>query len=242
MGRLGGSPDLGTSITMLNIDAVNQYYGGSHILRNVSLTLDKGQVLVLLGRNGVGKTTTLHTIMGVLKPSEGRIQFGGTDITCWSPDRINRQGISIVPEGRRIFPNLTVLDNLLIAQRPGGWSLDETYQLFPKLHALASSRGRDLSGGERQMLAIARALAAPTSLMLLDEPLEGLAPAVVMEVLQAILKLRDRASILIVEQKVDLVLPFAERAYVMVNGRIAHASDAESLLRDEALQMQLLGV
>jgi branched-chain amino acid transport system ATP-binding protein len=227
---------------ILRLEGITAGYDGSQVLDGLDLEVRRGEVVALLGRNGVGKTTTLHTIMGVLKPARGRIFFGETDITHWSPDRINRQGISIVPEGRRIFPNLTVLDNLLIAQRPGGWSLEETYGLFPKLRVLTSSRGRELSGGERQMLAIARSLAAPTSLILLDEPLEGLAPAVVMEVLQAILKLRDRASILIVEQKIDLVLPFAERAYIMVNGRIAHASDAESLQRDEALQVRLLGV
>jgi branched-chain amino acid transport system ATP-binding protein len=227
---------------ILRLEGIAAGYDGSRVLDGLSLEVRRGEVVALLGRNGMGKTTTLRTIMGVLKPAQGRIWFGDKEITRWTPDRINREGISIVPEGRRIFPNLSVLDNLLIAQRPGGWSLEETYELFPKLKILASSRGRDLSGGERQMLAIARALAAPTSLILLDEPLEGLAPAVVMEVLQAILKLRDRASILIVEQKVDLVLPFAERAYVMVNGRIAHASDAESLLRDQALQARLLGV
>ena len=227
---------------ILRLENITAGYDGSQVLDQLDLEVRRGEVVALLGRNGAGKTTTLHTIMGALKPSRGRIVFGETDITHWSPDRINRQGIAIVPEGRRIFPNLTVLDNLLIAQRPGGWSLEETYELFPKLHILASSRGRDLSGGERQMLAIARALAAPTSLILLDEPLEGLAPSLVMEVLQAILKLRDRASILIVEQKIDLILPFAERAYVMVNGRIAHASDAASLHRDKALQVRLLGV
>lgn len=227
---------------LLRLEGITAGYDGSRVLDRLDLEVRRGEVVALLGRNGVGKTTTLHTIMGALKPSDGRIIFNGTDITRWSPDRINRQGISIVPEGRRIFPNLTVMDNLLLAQRPGGWGLEETYELFPKLHVLASSRGRELSGGERQMLAIARSLAAPTSLILLDEPLEGLAPVVVMEVLQAILKLRHTASILIVEQKIDLVLPFAERAYVMVNGRIVHASDAGSLLRDEALQVQLLGV
>jgi branched-chain amino acid transport system ATP-binding protein len=235
-------PTLEIGPPLLRLEGISSGYDGSRVLDRLDLEVRRGEVVALLGRNGVGKTTTLHTIMGVLKPFEGRIEFNGVDITRWSPDRINREGISIVPEGRRIFPNLTVLDNLLIAQRPGGWSLDETYELFPKLKILAGSRGRDLSGGERQMLAIARALAAPTSLILLDEPLEGLAPAVVMEVLQVILKLRERASILIVEQKIDLVLPFAERAYIMVNGRIAHASDAASLLRDEALQVQLLGV
>ncbi|MGH7121205.1 MAG: ATP-binding cassette domain-containing protein [Acetobacteraceae bacterium] len=227
---------------VLHLSGLVSGYHGSRVLQGVDLEVRRGEVVALLGRNGVGKTTTLRTIMGTVKPIEGRIRFENTDITGWTPDRVNRRGISIVPEGRRIFPNLTVLDNLLIAQRPGGWNLEETYGLFPKLRVLAGSRGRELSGGEQQMLAIARALAAPTSLVLLDEPLEGLAPAIVMEVLQAIVTLRERASILIVEQKVDLVLPFAERAYVMVSGRIAHEGDAASLLRDRELQERLLGV
>ena len=147
-----------------------------------------------------------------------------------------------MPEGRRIFPNLTVAENLQVAQRAGGWSFDEVYELFPKLKVREAARGENLSGGERQMLAIARALMAPTSLMLLDEPFEGLAPAVVAEVLAAVMRLRKRASILLVEQKVDIVLQMADRAYVMVNGGIAFNGTPATLRSDEELQHKLLGV
>ncbi len=179
---------------------------------------------------------------GVLKPVSGRVVFHDTDVTRASPDRINRLGISIVPEGRRIFPNLSVQENLQLAQRPGGWSLDEAYDLFPILLARAAARGENLSGGERQMLAIARAMMAPTSLILLDEPFEGLAPTVVAEVLAAVMRLKDRTSILLVEQKVDIVMQMADHSYAMVNGRIAFEGSPAALYHDEELQQKLLGV
>ena len=208
----------------------------------MSLEVREGEIVALLDRNCVGKTTTLRTIMGALRPASGSIAFRGAGLARATPDRVNRLGISIVPEGRRIFPNLTVLDNLLLAARPGGARLDEVVELFPRLRQLAAARGETLSGGERQMLAIGRALMAPTRLMLLDEPLEGLAPSVVAEVLEAIARLRGRTSILIVEQKVDLTLRLADRAYAMVSGRVAYEGEAEALRQDEGLQVRLLGV
>jgi ABC-type branched-subunit amino acid transport system ATPase component len=180
--------------------------------------------------------------MGLLKPTKGTITFDGHNVTSLSPDRINRYGIAIVPEGRRIFPNLTVTENLALAQREGGWALEDIYQLFPKLRTRRDARGENLSGGERQMLAIGRALGAPQRLILLDEPFEGLAPSVVAEVLAAIEKLRKRTSILLVEHKVDLVLDLADRAYVMVNGEIVHSSRSSELQSDLELQSKLLGV
>ena len=227
---------------LLALNAVTAGYGASLILHDLDLRVDDGEVVALLGRNGVGKTTTLRTMMGVLKPARGRLIFRDADITRSSPDRINRRGMSIVPEGRRIFPNLSVLENLQIAQRPGGWSVDEVYDLFPKLASRAHARGENLSGGERQMLAIARAMMAPTSLILLDEPFEGLAPAVIDEVLAALMRLKDRTSILLVEQKVDIVMQMSDRAYVMVNGRIAFEGAPSALHRDLELQQKLLGV
>ncbi len=227
---------------LLTLSGVDAGYNASRILHDVNLDVGEGEVVALLGRNGVGKTTTLQTIMGLLKPTRGTITFDGHNVTSLSPDRINRHGIAIVPEGRRIFPNLTVAENLALAQREGGWPLEDIYQLFPKLRTRQDARGENLSGGERQMLAIGRALCAPQRLILLDEPFEGLAPSVVAEVLAAIEKLRERTSILLVEHKVDLVLDLADKAYVMVNGEIVHAGPSSVLQSDPELQSKLLGV
>jgi ABC-type branched-subunit amino acid transport system ATPase component/ABC-type branched-subunit amino acid transport system permease subunit len=227
---------------LLMLSGVDAGYRASRILHDVDLEVREGEVVALLGRNGVGKTTTLLTIMGLLKPTKGTITFDGHNITSLSPDRINRQGVAIVPEGRRIFPNLTVAENLALAQREGGWPVDDIFQLFPKLHTRQDARGENLSGGERQMLAIGRALCAPQRMILLDEPFEGLAPAVVAEVLAAIEKLRDRTSILLVEHKVELVLDLADKAYVMVNGEIVHVGPSNLLQSDLELQSKLLGV
>ena len=227
---------------LLVVEGIRAGYDGSEILRDIALDVRQGEVVALLGRNGVGKTTTLRAIMGALKPRSGRVQFAGRDITRLSPDRINQLGIAIVPEGRRVFPNLTVLENLMLAAREGGWTIEEIYDLFPRLHARRDVRGENLSGGERQMVAIARPLMAPQKLMLLDEPFEGLAPAVVTEVLAAVERLRESTSILLVEHKIDLVLHLAERAFVMVNGEIVFAGESAALQRDAALQHRLLGV
>jgi ABC-type branched-subunit amino acid transport system ATPase component/ABC-type branched-subunit amino acid transport system permease subunit len=230
-----------TAAPILKLKDVVSGYEGSSVLRDVNLEVGEGEIVALLGRNGVGKTTTLRTIMGTLKPMAGTIDFDGQQIGGRPPYRINRLGISVVPEGRRIFPNLTVRNNLQLAQRPGGRSVEETFELFTRLQILQDAKGETLSGGELQMLAIARALMAPTKLIMLDEPLEGLAPTIVNEVVQAIGRLRGQTSILIVEQN-DLILQMADRAYVMVSGQIAYAGDAEALRQDEALQVRLLGV
>jgi ABC-type branched-subunit amino acid transport system ATPase component len=232
----------GMSTPILKLQDVASGYDGSRILDGLSLRIDEGEAVALLGRNGVGKTTTLHTIMGQVVPSAGKVIFNGSDITGWSSNRVNRQGLAIVPQGRRIFPNLSVVDNLLIARREGGWELDRIFELFPKLGGLRDSIGGNLSGGELQMLAIARSLMAPARLILLDEPFEGLAPAVVNEVLEAVVKLREHTSILLVEQRVDLALRMVDRAYVMVNGRIAYEGAAGELKENKGLQVQLLGV
>jgi ABC-type branched-subunit amino acid transport system ATPase component/ABC-type branched-subunit amino acid transport system permease subunit len=227
---------------LLTLKGVDAGYNASNILQDIDLEVREGEVVALLGRNGVGKTTTLATIMGVLKPTKGAITFADSNITSLSPDRVNRHGIAIVPEGRRIFPNLTVAENLTLAQRDGGWPLEEIYRLFPKLKTRQDARGENLSGGERQMLAIGRALCAPQRLILLDEPFEGLAPSVVAEVLAAIEQLRHKTSILLVEHKVDLVLDFADRAYIMVNGQISYSGDSAALRDDVETQTRLLGV
>lgn len=217
-------------------------YGGSTVLTGVDLMIREGEAIALLGRNGVGKTTTLRALTGSLPLDKGTIRFAGTALGKLKPFEINRLGMSLVPEGRRLFPNLTVVENLQLAQRPGGMSLDEVYALFPRLKTRQAAKAENLSGGERQMVAIARALMVPSKLILLDEPFEGLAPAVVNEVMEALLKLRGKVAMVIVEHHAELVLPMVDRAYVLVNGQVAFSGDAAELEHDEALQARLLGV
>ncbi|ACL62652.1 branched-chain amino acid ABC transporter ATP-binding protein/permease [Methylobacterium nodulans] len=227
---------------LLQLEGVSAGYGGGTVLDGVSLTVQAGEVVALLGRNGVGKTTLLRTITGTLPASAGRILLDGREIGALRPDQINRHGIALVPEGRRLFPNLTVQENLKLAMRPGGTSQEEICDLFPKLRVLMRARAENLSGGERQMVAISRALMMPSRLILLDEPFEGLAPAVVQEVREAVAKLTARASLMIVEHHAESVLAMADRAYVLVNGRVAFGGSAGELAADTALQERLLGV
>lgn len=217
-------------------------YGGSTVLNGVDITVHAGEAVALLGRNGVGKTTLLRALTGTLPLNAGSLDFAGTDIGTCKPYEINRLGISLVPEGRRLFPNLTVVENLQIAQRAGGLSIEECFALFPRLRARQKAKAENLSGGERQMVAIARALVVPSKLVLLDEPFEGLAPAVVEEVMAALVKLRGKVAMVIVEHHAETVLPIVDRAVVLVNGRIAFAGDAGALEQDHALQAKLLGV
>jgi branched-chain amino acid transport system ATP-binding protein len=227
---------------LLVIDKLRAGYGGSTVLEDLSLTVHEGEAVALLGRNGVGKTTTLKAITGTVRASAGGIRFADREIASARSFEINRLGLSLVPEGRRLFPNLTVLDNLRIAMRPGGASLDEVFALFPKLRLLQRSKAESLSGGERQMLAIARALVIPAKLILLDEPFEGLAPAIVKEVMDALAKLRGKVAMVIVEHHAETVLPLVDRAYVLVNGQVAFEGSAKSLEDDPKLQARLLGV
>lgn len=217
-------------------------YGGSTVLSGVSLNVHKGEAVALLGRNGVGKTTLLRALTGSLPLDAGTLTFEGTSLAKLRPFEINRLGISLVPEGRRLFPNLSVVENLQLAARPGGMTLDEVFDLFPRLRTRQAAKAENLSGGERQMVAIARALMVPSKLILLDEPFEGLAPAVVNEVMEALVQLRGRIAMVIVEHHAETVLPIADRAYVLVNGQVAFAGDAVTLERDHALQARLLGV
>jgi branched-chain amino acid transport system ATP-binding protein len=227
---------------LLTIEGVRAGYGGGIVLDGIDMIVRPGEVVALLGRNGVGKTTAMRAITGVLPPAAGRIEFDGRETTRLRPDEINRLGVSLVPEGRRLFPNLTVHENLKLAARAGGASQEEIYELFPRLAERTRSRGETLSGGERQMVAIARALMAPSKLILLDEPFEGLAPAVVHEVRDAVMKLTSKASLVIVEHHAESVLSMADRAYVLVNGRVAYGGQAAELATDKALQERLLGV
>lgn len=227
---------------LLTLDKVRAGYAGSLVLTDLDLVVHEGEAVALLGRNGVGKTTVLRAITGTVQKSAGSITMDGAGITHERPYEINRRGISIVPEGRRLFPNLTVMENLQIAARTGGASFEEIFELFPKLRVLQRARAESLSGGERQMLAIARALTVPAKLILLDEPFEGLAPAIVQEVMDALVRLRGRVSMIIVEHHAETVLPIVDRAYVLVNGQVAYQGSAKALEADATLQARLLGV
>ena len=238
----GESREVATHKPILVLEKLRAGYGGSVVLDDLDLIVHEGEAVALLGRNGVGKTTTLRAITGTVRAGAGRILLDGSEITRARTYEINQRGISLVPEGRRLFPNLTTLENLRIAARPGGASLDDAFDLFPKLRVLQRSKAESLSGGERQMLAIARALMVPAKVILLDEPFEGLAPAIVKEVMDALVRLRGRVAMVIVEHHAETVLPIVDRAYVLVNGRVAYAGSARALEADAALQSRLLGV
>ena len=229
--------------TLLAVSGVNAFYGKSHVLHDVSLEVREGEVVALLGRNGAGKTTTLAAITGVVPPRSGRVAYRGRDVAGWSPEAIARLGVGLVPQGRRIFPNLSVLENLTIARRGDrGWTLERVFDTFPKLRDLRQASGGTLSGGELQMLAIARALMGNVELLLLDEPFEGLAPTIVEAVWNVLHGLKGEATLLLVEQSADLALALAERVYVISNGAIAWSGDAATLRADGELRRRLLGV
>ena len=222
---------------MINIDAVNQYYGGSHILRNVSLTLDKGQVLVLLGRNGVGKTTLLKSLMGLVGIKSGSIALDGQRIDHLRPDARARLGLGYVPQGREIFPRLTVEENLRmgLATKPGGSAIPpELFELFPVLKQMLQRRGGDLSGGQQQQLAIARALAAGPKLLVLDEPTEGIQPSIIKDIERVIRMLAARGdmAILLVEQYYDFAKSLADHYAVMSRGEVVKAGKGSEMDAD----------
>ncbi|MGH2341261.1 ATP-binding cassette domain-containing protein [Segnochrobactraceae bacterium EtOH-i3] len=227
---------------ILKIENLCAGYAGSQVLDRLNMEVRDGEVVALLGRNGVGKTTALKALMSVVDITSGKITLDGKDITKLPSYEINRLGIAMVPEGRRLFYNLTVAENLILAQRPGGITVEEVYELFPKLKILWKQKAQGLSGGERQMVAVARALMVPSKVILLDEPFEGLAPAVVQDIMAAIVKLRGRASLVIVEHHAESVLSITDRAYIMVNGQIAYEGSAYALAKDPATQARLLGV
>jgi branched-chain amino acid transport system ATP-binding protein len=212
---------------MLTIEGMNTHYGASHVLQGVDLALQPGRISAVLGRNGVGKTTMVKTIMGLVVLSGGRVQVGGTDITGWPPHRVARQGVAYVPEGRLIFPDLSVIENIKVGEREAGtaWPLARLLELFPSLRERAASRGSQLSGGEQQMLAIARALVSDPKVMLLDEPSQGLAPLVVRELARVIRLLREEGvAILLVEQNMKLAEAVADELHIMVKGRMVYSA------------------
>ena len=233
----------------LRLDAINAFYGLSHVLQGVSLTVAAGEAVALLGRNGAGKTTTLKTIMGVLAPRSGRVTFGGADITGAPPHRIVQAGVGYVPEERRVFPNLTVLENLKMARLviDGGRHmdayLDRVFALFPPLKARLRNRGRALSGGEQQMLAMARSLGTEPKLLLIDEPTEGLMPAFVETIGQTIVDIqRQGLAVLLVEQNTKLALEATQRVYLIEKGVIKHEGRSADLRADADTRLRYLGV
>ena len=217
----------------LVVENLNTYYGDSHILRDVSLEIGIGETVALLGRNGVGKTTTLKSIVGWVPPRSGSVKLDGVDVAGHDMMEVARKGISLVPEERRIFTNLTVAENLKLAQvtaRKPGWSLDRVYEKFPRLRERLTHKGDEISGGEKQMLAIARALVQDTKLLLLDEPTEGLAPLIVREVEQIIREIKaDGMTILLVEQNLYSALSVADRAYVIDQGTVRWTGTPDEL-------------
>ena len=221
---------------MLRIDGLNTHYGASHVLQGVDLEMPQGRISAVLGRNGVGKTTMVKTIMGLVAPSGGRVAVGGTDITGWPPHLVSRQGVAYVPEGRLIFPDLTVIENIKVGERPEtAWPLERLLKLFPSLSERQANRGSQLSGGEQQMLAIARALVSDPKVMLLDEPSQGLAPLVVRELARVIRLLRDEGvSILLVEQNMKLAEAVADELHIMVKGRMVYRAGAAVFRAEEA--------
>jgi urea transport system ATP-binding protein len=227
---------------MLTIEQIDVAYGESQILWNVSFDVPPGRIVCLMGRNGVGKTTLLRSIMGLLPARRGRMTFDGRDITGWSPDRRARAGIGYVPQGREVFPHLTVEENLRMALLGCGRSdaLDDALELFPALERLLARKGGVLSGGEQQMLAIGRALLTRPKLLMLDEPTEGIQPSIVLEIEDAIRRIRDEMglAVLLVEQYLDFAERLADRYVIMAKGAVVAAGATESL-RLEAVKQHL---
>ena len=230
---------------MLEVRDIHTYYGESYILQGVSLRVEKSQVVGILGRNGMGKTTLIRSIIGFTLPRQGRVLFKGTDITAWPSYRSVGLGMGLVPQGRRVFPSLTVTENLAVAAKGNGgpWTVGRVMDLFPRLRERAEHRAGKLSGGEQQMLAIARALMTNPDLLLMDEPTEGLAPLLVREMGRVIGELKARGlSILLVEQNLPLALSVADHVHILSRGRIVHSSSPQALWENEEVKARYLGL
>jgi branched-chain amino acid transport system ATP-binding protein len=231
---------------LLEVDGLNAFYGSAHVLQNVTMAVGKESVAVL-GRNGMGKSTLCAAIMGFSPPRvEGSVRFRGTELVGRPSHKIARTGIGYVPQGRRLFPSLTVNEHLRIAARNDGdgqWTIERVYDVFPRLAARKRNGGAELSGGEQQMLAIGRALLGNPSLLIMDEPSEGLAPAVIDTLIDTVKKLEDDGlAILLIEQKLDVATSIANRQLVMVGGEIALETTAAELAGDSEMQRRFLGV
>lgn len=233
----------------LTVSGLNAFYGESHVLHDLSFRVREGQVLGLLGRNGAGKSTCIGAIVGLVSARASGVELFGHPISGLTPEAISLQGVGLVPQGRRIFPSLTVYENLTVAARgsrtPGraGWTLDDVYSAFPRLSERHRQFAGSLSGGEQQMLAISRALMTNPRLLLLDEPSEGLAPQIVAEVAAVLKRLRESGlSIILVEQNIKLAMEIADEILILNSGRVAHAGSVESIKSDSRLIEQFLGV
>jgi branched-chain amino acid transport system ATP-binding protein len=230
-------------MSAIEIENLHTYYGKSHILHGVSLTVAEGKLTTLLGRNGAGKTTTMRSVMNLTPPRQGHVRVFGKETTRWPTYRIAAFGVGYVPEGRRIFPNLSVEENLKVPlERPGPWTIKRVYELFPRLEERRMNRGRQLSGGEQEMLSIARALLLNPRVLILDEPSQGLAPLIVRDVFRIVSTMRDEGiSVLLVEQNVRMSLEVADHAYVLDDGAIVYSGPAAELAADEERIQSLAG-
>ncbi|MBV8151665.1 MAG: ABC transporter ATP-binding protein [Candidatus Eremiobacteraeota bacterium] len=231
---------------MLEVEEVHTYYEHSHVLHGVTLSAERGAVTAILGRNGVGKTTLIRSIVGFTPPRSGTVRFSGEPVERLSAHAIARRGVGLIPQGRRIFPSLTVKENLVIggvAGNAGQWSLDEVLALFPALAARLGNYGGQLSGGEQQMLAIGRALMSNPTLLLMDEPSEGLAPLIVRGLTETLHRVKSTGlAIVLVEQNLPLALSVADTAYIISKGRVVYHGTPDALRNDEAVRTEYLGV
>ena len=233
-------------MSLLEVQDIHTYYGDSYVLKGVNLRVGRGALVAVLGRNGVGKTTLIRSIMGLTPPRRGKILYQGEDITHLPTFRIAQLGVGLVPQGRRIFSSLTTKENLVVAarsRRDSGWSMERVLMRFPSLKSLLETRGMKLSGGEQQMLAFGRALMGNAGFLLLDEPTEGLAPLLVAEIGEIIKELKEQGiSMLLVEQNLPFVLKLADRVYVMSKGVIVHESGPKELEENAEVKLRHLGV
>ena len=229
---------------ILELDNVHAHYGKSHVLQGVSLYIAEGELVTLLGRNGAGKTTTLKSIVGVMTPTQGTVKFAGKPVQGQPPHVIAKQGVCLVPEHRGVFKLLTVEENLLLGQRKHSpWQLDDIYRIFPRLKERRGNGGGQLSGGEQQMLAIGRALMNAPKLLMLDEPVEGLAPVIVEEIVAQLKTIKAAGvAILLVEQNLEVCTQLADRHYIIEQGTIVHTADNAAFLGDDAVKDRYLGV
>jgi branched-chain amino acid transport system ATP-binding protein len=232
-------------MSLLEVKGLNSYYGDSHILFDIDLRVERNEVVALLGRNGAGKSTTLKSLMGVVTPRKGQVVLDGEDLAGKPAHRIAQAGMQLVPEDRRIFGSLNVEENLLLAglTASGRWPLERIYAMFPRLKERRSSRGTALSGGEQQMLAIARALVRDPKIILLDEPFEGLAPVIVQDLMRACRELAGAGqTIVLVEQNIAATLALASRAYIINNGHVVHEGPTAEIKADPGVLQRYLGV